>query len=102
MSTPLASKSRALSASEQVSDTIRSPFSCIRSRSWVVTGNRSSAMRHHQCFDLGDLAPPEVAVRQLGVRNGEPPPRLVHGAGAELRSEEHTSELQSRENLVCR
>src|SRR5690606_39443572 len=29
--------------------------------------------------------------------------RLLHQlAGLELRSEEHTSELQSRENLVCR
>src|SRR6266511_907264 len=28
--------------------------------------------------------------------------RHVHGGGVERRSEEHTSELQSRENLVCR
>src|SRR5690606_17919866 len=27
---------------------------------------------------------------------------LVHGASGGIRSEEHTSELQSRENLVCR
>src|SRR5690606_40839814 len=27
---------------------------------------------------------------------------LAHGLGAKVRSEEHTSELQSRENLVCR
>src|SRR5690606_41462087 len=29
-------------------------------------------------------------------------PRVVSSASASLRSEEHTSELQSRENLVCR
>src|SRR5690606_40019230 len=29
-------------------------------------------------------------------------PVLPEGRAAELRSEEHTSELQSRENLVCR
>src|SRR5690606_39695354 len=28
--------------------------------------------------------------------------RMDHGRPANLRSEEHTSELQSRENLVCR
>src|SRR5438874_8909106 len=29
-------------------------------------------------------------------------PRGVHGAAAQPRSEEHTSELQSRRDLVCR
>src|SRR5690606_39315963 len=29
-------------------------------------------------------------------------PTIVHGMGFSVRSEEHTSELQSRENLVCR
>src|SRR5690606_42010907 len=29
-------------------------------------------------------------------------PRLVVARAAQIRSEEHTSELQSRENLVCR
>src|SRR5690606_41565786 len=38
-------------------------------------------------------------------RPGEPQGCLVHRAGEQVRqgrSEEHTSELQSRENLVCR
>src|SRR5690606_42061268 len=37
-----------------------------------------------------------------GARTGahQPPPLALHGDV--LRSEEHTSELQSRENLVCR
>src|SRR5690606_41748088 len=54
----------------------------------------------------------DLAIRTLaGVveRDGEPRPRLVVAGGATSdesypreRSEEHTSELQSRENLVCR
>src|SRR5690606_39620697 len=35
----------------------------------------------------------------LGIRRGNHQPPAPH---AEFRSEEHTSELQSRENLVCR
>src|SRR5690606_39500618 len=31
-----------------------------------------------------------------------PPMGVIHGESAFRRSEEHTSELQSRENLVCR
>src|SRR5690606_41441980 len=41
-------------------------------------------------FAVGDF--------RLSVENG---PDARHGGGA-TRSEEHTSELQSRENLVCR
>src|SRR5690606_39933102 len=49
-----------------------------------------------QCFtqSLGRRALPELV--------GELPVRVVPAAGGEGRSEEHTSELQSRENLVCR
>src|SRR5690606_40736637 len=39
---------------------------------------------------------PIAARVQLGLR------KPSHRAAADLRSEEHTSELQSRENLVCR
>src|SRR3712207_7494621 len=39
-------------------------------------------------------------------RSNDPPHRRAHrlrnGAGTRLRSEEHTSELQSRQYLVCR
>src|SRR5690606_39812918 len=35
-------------------------------------------------------------------RAGRPRDRLRRGGPARARSEEHTSELQSRENLVCR
>src|SRR5256885_10709447 len=46
----------------------------------------------------------DAALRQLGVRDREPLRRLLrrHGVGGARRSEEHTSELQSPCNLVCR
>src|SRR3712207_7334819 len=48
-------------------------------------------------LDLGDLLPanPALAGGVAGGRHG-----VVHGE--HLRSEEHTSELQSRQYLVCR
>src|SRR5207302_9229748 len=45
-------------------------------------------------FDVGDAAPRDARRPQGGLR-------LAHPAQYR-RSEEHTSELQSRENLVCR
>src|SRR3712207_8669750 len=50
---------------------------------------------------------PGARLRQehLALLGGHPPPRRVDGnrlAGAGFRSEEHTSELQSRQYLVCR
>src|SRR5690606_10002604 len=44
-------------------------------------------------------------IRGLGALPDEAPPaltRVAEEARGALRSEEHTSELQSRENLVCR
>src|SRR5690606_42014180 len=47
---------------------------------------------------VGSLA--SLVYRRQHLRKG---PRVVAiGGGTGLRSEEHTSELQSRENLVCR
>src|SRR5690606_40603171 len=60
---------------------------------------------------------PELARRHVGVvdaveadvahfadawHGGSPSARVARGVDDEVRSEEHTSELQSRENLVCR
>src|SRR5690606_42054947 len=47
----------------------------------------------------------EVAARYglpVVVDNTVGTPALIHNVVARIRSEEHTSELQSRENLVCR
>src|SRR5207302_10481845 len=42
--------------------------------------------------DIAEPGAPAIGTREMGERI----------AGVVLRSEEHTSELQSRENLVCR
>src|SRR5690606_40201349 len=42
-----------------------------------------------------------IAARRTSMADG-PVDRAVPGANDNRRSEEHTSELQSRENLVCR
>src|SRR5690606_40908305 len=42
------------------------------------------------------------AIAQLGYRRNSAARALVTARTATVRSEEHTSELQSRENLVCR
>src|SRR5690606_42147163 len=50
--------------------------------------------------DAGKMAAPAVQGEPVGeVRLDLGAPSVIY---AELRSEEHTSELQSRENLVCR
>src|SRR5690349_22120037 len=46
-----------------------------------------------------------VSSIQMHVHQGEPPREAVQnglGSSARIRSEEHTSELQSRRDLVCR
>src|SRR5699024_12787377 len=48
----------------------------------------------------GDAAVPAQGVQPVVGQLGQQPP--AHLAGAEVRSEEHTSELQSRFDLVCR
>src|SRR5690606_39718312 len=67
----------------------------------VVEDAHDTLHRHHgvvqRCGEVdneGVLARRHVEVRRLQVETGESSKRL--------RSEEHTSELQSRENLVCR
>src|SRR5258707_10216242 len=53
----------------------------------------------HDALPISAL-PPAVRVRQPDVFKG--PGRLAVGASQVDRSEEHTSELQSRQYLVCR
>src|SRR5690606_40292529 len=68
----------------------------------IFEGDGVGALRHHQ--DLGE----RQAAKQGGQGQGghESSDRLQHAGSFSLddgsRSEEHTSELQSRENLVCR
>src|SRR5215475_16061222 len=51
-------------------------------------------------LSLHDALP--ISARLLAPLGGRARPRYRAGEGAPRRSEEHTSELQSRENLVCR
>src|SRR5690606_39828527 len=71
---------------------------------------RSSAARHPEghwqdlhrermCLDLASLAHPAEGARGGGAGSARARTGLRQGRS---RSEEHTSELQSRENLVCR
>src|SRR5690606_39639674 len=66
----------------------------------------TSTPSHRAIPLLGSDRPPrlEAAARTRRRRRGRPPSAPSHRAATHLRprSEEHTSELQSRENLVCR
>src|SRR5436309_5228156 len=55
-------------------------------------------------LSLHDALPisPKRACRRAAARARRPQTRGTSGRRARARSEEHTSELQSRENLVCR
>src|SRR5690606_41933720 len=77
-----------------------------RSRAWALTQmgvELSPLMAEEAKFRLGHLRPPEgsevdpIPVAGKNLKTGLPARIQV-----DPRSEEHTSELQSRENLVCR
>src|SRR3989475_3260351 len=51
---------------------------------------------------LADLYPPAVGGIVLSHQHLSHVHGIVHAFGIRLRSEEHTSELQSQSNLVCR
>src|SRR3712207_7938247 len=71
---------------------------------WYVWAIRSSS-----CVRAAVIGPPGVRCGAVGRRSrelrGDREPLdhlVVHRGGAPARSEEHTSELQSRQYLVCR
>src|SRR5690606_41474212 len=70
-------------------------FECVLHRQLARDGFDEAPDDHRHRLRLGQS--PRLEVEQLLLRDARDG-RLV----AELRSEEHTSELQSRENLVCR
>src|SRR2546422_7774561 len=72
-----------------------SAASSSRSRSWLATRSRRTILRM-AAWRWVFMAPNLPLAANFG-------PRLVHdAAGDDGRSEEHTSELQSRLHLVCR
>src|SRR5690606_39355975 len=71
----------------------------------LAAGERAGARRWPRLRVQVEHGLDERHARLYGARPGAspPPPRRDHlRADLCLRSEEHTSELQSRENLVCR
>src|SRR3712207_9006017 len=76
-----------------------------RSRPVTDTSDRAPGAEHRRRTDRGP-GPPRPSVRRhapadLRRRDGAVHRTRVRG-GPDLRSEEHTSELQSRQYLVCR
>src|SRR3712207_8595301 len=53
-------------------------------------------------LSLHDALPISVPAAHRGERDARAPRREAHQGGGPARSEEHTSELQSRQYLVCR
>src|SRR5690606_41217527 len=74
----------------------------------LPTRRSSDLLRSRQQAGEARLPPPPrteaaLAVPETGCATARRLPRRPHGLPSRpLRSEEHTSELQSRENLVCR
>src|SRR3712207_5256093 len=62
----------------------------------------ADAVKTGMLFNAGIISAVAGAVRRLGLPNLVVDPVMVAESGATLRSEEHTSELQSRQYLVCR
>src|SRR2546429_3790261 len=65
------------------------------------TGSRSTATWSTSTLGIayGRFDAPSTSVRSMPLSSG---PNLRRMGGATMRSEEHTSELQSRLHLVCR
>src|SRR5690606_41541867 len=68
-------------------------------RSGLWTDRRPDDLQQHRVLRAGQLAREQPVDARLRHALHPPGPLLRH---ARPRSEEHTSELQSRENLVCR
>src|SRR2546430_9670172 len=64
----------------------------------------NSIVLHAAIMEIGDRVPKGTIVFPFNYWDALPPEELAAYLGAEvgLRSEEHTSELQSQSNLVCR
>src|SRR5690606_40874708 len=69
---------------------------------FALDAQRRQGMRPHDAIRQAALLRfRPILMTTVAALFGAIPLMLSTGSGAELRSEEHTSELQSRENLVC-
>src|SRR5690606_41961273 len=78
---------------------------CARERlvhGWIVAHEHAATMVGVEPEELAEA--PDRLERRVTQQERHPCPRVCTGEAGHLlaRSEEHTSELQSRENLVCR
>src|SRR5690606_15850186 len=72
-----------------------------------LSGTQPRPSRNNPCARLPTIVEFSISTRPLELKMPPPTPTPWIGSGTSglpdwLRSEEHTSELQSRENLVCR
>src|SRR5690606_40049519 len=67
----------------------------------AVTGDMLEARSQTNLKEISAQAP-NVLLQQNPAGSGNSMRAFIRGVGQSDRSEEHTSELQSRENLVCR
>src|SRR5256885_7983653 len=88
-STPDSSTSRPKSASYAVITTSFSPLRFRSAKSRTVTGRSVLVLSNAPAPQRCQLAEPEIAVGELGVRNGEP------WLGNRLMLEEHNIEIES-------
>src|SRR5947209_15233905 len=63
---------------------------------------RSTLFPYTTLFRSGRLAVPDYLPRRVVPTRPHDPAARMCGGPAQVRSEEHTSELQSRQYLVCR
>src|SRR5690606_4524312 len=83
-----------------------------RKQGWRRRPGRDSAVTHAPCAECGKARVPRLKLnadricptcrRAMLPRATPDPNRALYLRELKRRSEEHTSELQSRENLVCR
>src|SRR5690606_41663799 len=89
---------------------LHSPYTTLFRSCSIWTPNTRTSCPSKKCSSTSTAFPPERRssheARAAGQRHprhtGKRPPRRGCPAARASRSEEHTSELQSRENLVCR
>src|SRR5690606_41619076 len=87
-------------SSDLVAATVTAPATVVSPTSTAAAGDTGGEAKGRNSFHGYSRSP--VPRETLTPEDVLPRPPGSPAAGGEVRSEEHTSELQSRENLVCR